>query len=338
MVSTRTTLAPDSTFAGTSWQCFALRKGEQTAIEIRRDEATRYLSEGARIWLDVVAPEESDAKWLSSTFGFHELALIDLRSNDVRPKQEAYGDVLFTVFGAINLNPGEDELDMINLNIFLTDRFVVSAHRKPLKTIRNAITLMSRKPSPLARGTDYLYYLLLDGVVNRYLDIMDDVETQLDEIETIVFADRPRPVQEQIFTEKRRLALLRRSVGAKRDALRELVYGNLPQISPETRTLLRDVLDQVMRISDSIESYRELASGLMDSYMSHISHRMNEVMKLMSVIATMMLPLSFLTGIFGMNFDVMPGTHVSYGFWVLAAFMGMMVAGLIWFFRRSGIL
>lgn len=320
------------------WRCFALQPGSKTASIAEREAIPQLVASGTRIWLDIQGPTPEDTAWLADTFGFHQLALLDVLNNDVRPKQETYDEVLFTVLGAVNLNPGEDALDTINLNMFLTSQYLISTHCKPLKSTRRVLTALEKGRNWLARGTDHIYYRLFDGVVNRYLDILDEMEEHFDNIEYKVFKTNDPSVQESIFHEKRRIAFLKRSIGPTRDALRELVYGAFEQIKPETQTLLRDVLDHVMRIGDGIESYRELAAGLMDSYMSRISNRMNEVMKLMSIIATVMLPLSFLTGLFGMNFDRIPGLHFEYGFWVLCFFMSALIGLLLWFFRRKGIL
>ena len=320
------------------WNCFAVRPGDTATTAVDRADISELRKDGVRLWIDIEAPSAEDTEWLAKEFGFHELALIDVLNNAVRPKQETYEDVLFTVVGAVNLNPGEDALDTINLNIFLTNHYIVSAHSKPLKTTRSTIAGLKKGRNWLTRGTDHVYYRLLDGVVDRYLDILDEMEEQFSDIEFKVFNTNDKSIQEEIFREKRRIAFLKRSIGPKRDALRELVHGSFEQIRPETQILLRDVLDHVMRINDGIESYRELASGLIDSYMSRLSNRMNEVMKLMSIIATVMLPLSFLTGVFGMNFEVIPGLHFEYGFWLLCFFMAILIVMIIWFFRRKGIM
>ena len=318
--------------------CYAFTPGEKKSIPVDRDQVPSLLSQGARVWVDIEAPTDDEVEWLRDVFDFHELTLVDVMNNAVRPKQESFGDVLFTVFSAINLNEDQDQLDTINLNIFLTDRYIISTHLRPLKTIRDTVRAMARSRDPLSRGTDYVYYLLLDGVVNRYLDVMDEVDESLVALEHDVFETPSRDIQEKIFREKRRLAYLKRSITPKRDAVRDLVHDDFPQITEEVRLLIRDVLDHILRIVDAIESYRELTTGLMDSYMTNISNRMNEVMKLMSIIATVMLPLSFLTGLFGMNFDVIPGLHLEYGFWALMAFMMILASFLAWFFKRKGII
>ena len=232
--------APEVEEITSVWTCFVLRSGDKKLSHAEREEVPQLLADGARMWIDIEAPTEADTEWLADTFGFHDLSLIDVLNDDVRPKQESYDDVLFTVLGAVNLNPGEDALKTINLNIFLTADYVVSTHSKPLKTTRRVSQALKRRGAWLTLGTDHLYYRLLDGVVNRYLDILDEMEDHFDEIEHKVFKTDDRSVQESIFREKRRCAYLKRSIGPTRDAVRELVYGSFAQIKPETQTLLRD--------------------------------------------------------------------------------------------------
>lgn len=321
------------------WTCFTLDPAGKKVVPLPPEELEEAIAAGRRLWIDIGAPTREDTQRLKELFHFHDLALEDVLNNDVRPKQESYDEALFTVFGCMNLNPGEDELDTINLNLFLTPQVLVTTHCKPLKTIRNAVRNAEGGRGGLVKGTDFLYYRLLDGVIDRYLDFTDDFEEEIGEIERTIFSDPTnREVQGRVFEFKRKIAYLRRSLGPQRDALKTLATTELPQISRETRTHLRDVLDHVLRISDTLESYRELLNSLMDSYMSQISNRMNEVMKLMSIIATVMLPLSFLTGLFGMNFDNIPGLHWEVGFWVLLGVMVILVMGLVWFFRRRNIL
>lgn len=321
------------------WECFFLDEDTRRVARFDPEELEDRLAREQRVWVDVLSPGRADIQRLKHLFRFHDLALTDVLNNHVRPKQETYDQVLFTVFGCINLNPGEDELDTINLNLFLTPKYLVTAHCKPLKTIQTAIRNAEKGRGGLIKGTDFLYYRLLDGVIDRYLDFTDDFEEGISDIEHAIFSERAgREIQADVFEFKRRIAYLRRSLGPQRDALKTLATTELPQITKNTRVHLRDVLDHVLRISDTLESYRELLNSLMDSYMSQISNRMNEVMKLMSIIATVMLPLSFLTGLFGMNFDNIPGLQWEVGFWALLGVMIALVLGLVWFFRRRKIL
>ena len=318
--------------------CVAWLEAERKTVQVQREEVSSYLEKGVPLWLDILAPTGEDTEWLDENFGFHPLALSDLLNNQVRPKQESYGDVLFTVFGAVNLKPDENRTDTINLNLFLTPAYLVTTHLKPLNTVQAAKETMRGKHGPLSKGTDFLYYTLLDGVIDRYLDVLEEVAEEVEAIESEVFGEKSTDVQRRIFSTRSRLANMRRSIGPKREALRDLVYEEFPQIKAATRTLLRDVLDHVQHISDRLEAYREVLNGLMEAYMVQISNRMNEVIKLLSIISTIMLPLSFVTGIFGMNFEAIPGLQSEIGFWAVMAFMGILTGWMLWLFKRKKIL
>lgn len=320
------------------WFCFANQGPHEPAKRVDRADIPNLLDHDTVIWIDIIQPRPEDMTWLKATFAFHELALEDVLNNEVRPKQELYDQVLFTVFGAINLQQAGNELSTVNLNIFLTPNFIVTAHGEPLKSTRIVRQLVRTRSGILDKGTDYLYHHLLDGVIDRYFDVLDHLEEDIDQIEEDLFEAKNQALQEPIFQAKRKVATLKRSIGPKRTALRTLVHGDFPQISPERQLHLRDVLDHVRRIDDTLESYRELLNSLMASYMTQISNQMNEVMKLMSIIATIMLPLSFLTGLFGMNFARMPGLTWEFGFWALVLAMVGLVGGMLWFFRRREIL
>ena len=326
--------------ADSRWiRCFCVNATTRLSEEFPKEKVPEMLAEGKVFWIDILNPDKKDTSWLRRTFKFHKLALTDVLNNSVRPKQELYDDVLFTVFNAINLNPGEEALDTINLNIFLTNNYIVSTHCKPLKTIRDTIKKIEEKKGLLEKGPDHLYYLLLDGVINRYFDIQDELEEEIQAIEEEIFDEGASDLQARLFTLRKKLTFAKRSINPKRDALRTLVYEGFPQLNAETQTLLRDVLDHVLRISETLESFRELVSGLRDSLMTQISNQMNEVMKLMSIIATVMLPLSFLTGIFGMNFENMPGlTFGAAGFWGLILVMVALAGLIVWAFRKNNIL
>ena len=320
------------------WYCFANQGSHKPAKRVDREDISNLLQHNTVIWIDIIQPNLEDMQWLKNAFAFHELALEDVLNNETRPKQELYDEVLFTVFGAISLQPDADELSTVNLNIFLTPKFIVTAHGEPLKSTRTVRHLVQTRPGLLDKGADHLYHHLLDGVIDRYFDVLDHIEEDIDEIEESLFEAKNQALQEPIFQAKRKVTTLKRSIGPKRTALRELVQGEFPQISPERQLHLRDVLDHVRRIDDMLESYRELLNSLMASYMTKISNQMNEVMKLMSIIATIMLPLSFLTGLFGMNFAKMPGLTWDFGFWTLLLVMVGLVGGMLWFFRERGIL
>ncbi|MBI3118569.1 MAG: magnesium/cobalt transporter CorA [Candidatus Hydrogenedentes bacterium] len=325
-------------FAESRYWCCVSEEGKTWSFGAELGDVPKLLKEGKQLWLDILRPSKEDIQWLKETFLFHDLALSDVMNNETRPKQETYEDILFTVFGAINMNPGDEALDIINLNLFLTRQYVVSVHLKPLKAVRQVKEAVEHRRELAVHGPDYIFYRLLDGVVDQYFDIFNELEDQLDQLEERIFSGNDPGIQEAIFGIKKQSATLRSSLGPKREALKILVYAEFNQLDKDIQTNLRDVLDHVMRMWDMLEAQRDLLNGLMDSYMVQISNRMNQIMKLLSVIATIMLPLSFITGIFGMNFDHIPLLHSPTGFWITAGGMAALAVGMLWVFKRKQIL
>lgn len=329
------TSADKATNKSSRWNCFAKQIDRTKSVRVSREAIPNLLQIQNPVWVDVEGATKEDIAWLKQTFEFHDLALEDVLNEETRPKQELYDETLFTVFTAINFNPNQTTFDRLNLYIFLGQDFIVTVHSQPLKSIQHISRIVEARQGVLTRGLDYLYYMLLDNVIDWYFDILDKIEDDIDKIEENIFNDEMDDVQEAIFATKRKIMHLKRSIGPKREALRILVYADFPQISRDIQIHLRDILDHVLRIDDMLESYRELLNGLIDLHRTEIANRLNEIMKLLSVISTIMLPLSFLTGLFGMNFAVMPGLDWQYGFWVLLGFMALLVTFLIWFFKHN---
>ncbi len=320
------------------WACFVQIEENGACIQVKRDEVPGYLAKGNLMWIDILDPTAEDTGWLEEVFDFHTLALSDVLNNDVQPKQETYDDILFTVFAGVNFSPNEYVFDTVNLNLFLSTQYLVTAHCHPLKTVNTVKTMVKTQAHVLSKGTDHVYYHLLDGLVDRYVTAIDKMEDDIEDLEEAVFEGLEEKIQETLFELKRHAAHAKRSLRPKKEALRVLVNRELPQITDETRTHLRDVLDHVSGSIDHLEAHRELLNSLMDSYMSRISNKMNRVMEMLTIIATIMLPLSVITGVFGMNFRYIPGLDSHIGFWVLMLFMGALATGMILVFRKKGIL
>jgi magnesium transporter len=293
---------------------------------------------GGFLWVDVEHPSPEDTARLGELFGFHPLALEDVLNDRGLPKQETYGGTLFTVMSALS---GKEEPDgtpvTVNVSLFLRERLLVTCHSRSLACMDEVRGMMSDRDLLDHHTPDYLYYLVLDGIIDEYLTRAEKLETKIDDIEEEVFQPRfrrnsdPRRV---IYETRRQLSRLGRLMLSKEETLRALVLRDYPQIRPETRTHLRDVLDHVLRARDHLTMMRELLTALMESHLSRLSMRLEESMKLLTIIGTIMLPLSFLTGIWGMNFRHMPGLDWPYSFPVLSGFMLALVAFMLALFRR----
>lgn len=325
-------------------RCFARHDGKTK--EISRDDVSKHLRAGDKLWVDIEGPEEEDTAWLGETFGFHPLALSDVLNNRTRPKQESYdGGVLFIVFGALNFNKGYDKLDSINLNIFLTTNIIVTAHCLPLRSVREEFERFERVTDGLERGTGHLAYRIIDHIVDFYLEVLNVVDAKVSKLEAEMFAQSEKVITQvnkkeeivrRVFSLKKRVTLLRRSVRPKRDLINELIHSDTPIFTDETRTHFRDVLDHLILIYNVLETTPDSLNMLLEVHLTQIGNVQNEVMKLLSIISTIMLPLSLIAGIYGMNFDLMPGTHGPHGFAIAIASMILIGWASLVFLRRKG--
>ncbi len=325
-------------------RCFARHDGKTK--EVSRDDVSKHLKAGDKLWVDVEGAEAEDTAWLGETFGFHPLALSDVLNNRTRPKQESYeGGVLFIVFAALNFNKGYDRLDSMNLNIFLMPNVIVTTHCLPMRSVREEIEHFERVQDGLEKGPGHLAYRIIDRVVDFYLEVLNVVDEKVSRLETEMFAhsekvisgmNKKEAIVRRVFSLKKRVTLLRRSVRPKRDLILELIHSDYPVFTNETRTHFRDVLDHLILIHDVLESTPDSLNMLLDVHLTQIGNVQNEVMKLLSIISTIMLPLTLIAGIYGMNFEIIPGTHGPYGFGILVALMVVIGWASLVLLRRRG--
>ncbi len=293
------------------------------------------------VWVNVDGLGDVELlKRLGEIFELHTLALEDVLNTRHRPKAEAYDDNLFVVTRMARIR--DDALDIEQVSLFLGGRFVVSFQERPgdcLEPVRERI----RKGGTRVRfmGPDYLAYALIDAIVDAYFPVLEHYSERLNDAEDIVVVAPDHQTVEQIHGLKRDFQVLRHGIWPFREALRDL-SGDMPLIRDETRYFLRDCHDHVIQIVDILETFRERAAGLTDLYLSSLSNRMNEVMKVLTIIATIFIPLSFIAGVYGMNFDPaasplnMPELQWYLGYPFALAIMLLVAVGLLYYFRRKG--
>lgn len=284
-------------------------------------------------WVDLEGATLEEIAALESPFGFHPLAVEDAQNPATRPKIEEYEGFLFIVTRAINHNEGQPALDLITLSIFLNRRVIVTVHEHPMKSVEMACDRLRRHPDVLAGGPDRLLHHLLDQVVDYYFPFVERLEEAIESLEDAVFTS-PRPaLLESIFRTRKEVVTLRRSLGPLRGVLVNLMSG-LPYIDAELRPFFRDVYDNVLRALDELDMCREVLAGLLESYLSQVNNRLSEVMKRLTALAVIGLPMTIISGFFGMNFDLLPWTKQPWG--VLAAVAVMVAASgaLYYVFQR----
>ncbi len=288
--------------------------------------------EGTVGWLDLEAPAPDDVHALESLFGFHPLALEDALNPDTRPKIEEYENFLFVVTRAVNHNPGQAALDLIPLFVFLNRHIIVTVHPRPLRGVHTAVQRIRKHPEILQHGPDRLLHNLLDQVVDFYFPLVDELEDRIEDLQDRVFV-QPEPGQlAEIFQARKEAVALRRSLAPLREVVTNLMSG-VPYVDADLRPFFRDVYDHVLRILDQIETNRDILAGLLDSYLSQVNNRMSAVMKRLTLLTAIGLPMTIISGFFGMNFEEMPWIKLPWG--VTAATSAMVAAsfGIYGFFR-----
>ncbi len=286
-------------------------------------------------WLDIEAPTEDDVKLMSEVLKFHPLAVEDCVHKQARPKIEDYSGYIFIVFHGINFNPGEYLLDTIDVDFFIGLNFIVTVHEKPLQSIAVTKARLEKNPNLLEAGPDRVLYRILDELVDRYISVIDDMSEMLTKIEDSIFENFSKEALSQIFSTKKEVLSLRRLSGPQMEILKTLTYKESPYIKSSTQMYLRDVYDHMLRIVDMLDNQRDLLSGALDSYLSQVSNRTNDVMKVLSIVATIMLPMSVLTGLYGTNFVKLPGATNPMAFWVLVFIMVTLAGGLFSYFKKK---
>ncbi len=289
-------------------------------------------------WLDLTAPGPGELAQLRKIFGFHPLAIEDTEEFGQRPKLDNFGDHIFLVFyGAVSQGPHDPE-QMSEVHLFVSGQYLVTIHRDPVPAlVQQREELDGRR----LHSEQFLLYRVLDALTDSFFPILADLDTEIDDLESAVLANPTDQQLQRLFTIKRQLVAMRKVVTPQRDLFARSVdqIAELPGLQLDERDYFRDVYDHLIRISDLIDSYRDLLSGATDLYLSTVSNRQNDVMKQLTVIATIFLPLSFITGFFGQNFTYLVANliHATWTFWVFG--IGSMLATaavLLAFFRRKG--
>jgi magnesium transporter len=315
--------------------CHVFHPDGTGTVHFSRETVQRLLDDGQFFWLDLEQPLPGDFDILREVFRYHPLAVEDSESFGQRAKIEPYDDFVFIVlFGAV---PDADRL--VEVHVFFSEKYMVTVHKDDAPAFTEIRERYAKRSDPVAHPSRLLYRIV-DGLVDSFFPILADFDDRIDELEDAIFAHADDRQLQEIFRMKRLLVGMRKSITPQRDAFASLMGGvaELPGMTDDDERYWRDVYDHLIRISDLIDSYRDLLSGAMDVYLSTVSNRLNSVMKQLAIIATIFLPLTWLTGFFGQNFGYMVrGISSSWEFWAFGiGFEVAAVAGLLLMFRRRG--
>ena len=287
-------------------------------------------------WLDVAEPSDEQIDALADRFGWHKLVREDLKEFEQRPKIDSYGDYMLLVFYGAHFDKNGDPA-LTEVHIMVSGSYIVTLRHKGCHELESLHARFQERP---AGSEQFVVYRVLDTLTDSFFPVLEKLDEDIDQLEDDIVQKPTDEQLQRIFKTKRLLVQLRRVVTPQRDLAARAIddIKELPGIDPDQTNYFRDIYDHLIRVSDTIDSYRDLVSGAMDAYLSTVSNRMNVVMKQLTIIATIFLPLTFLTGFFGQNFGWLVDNISS--FWVFLVFGigGLLVscALLLVYFRRQG--
>jgi magnesium transporter len=296
-----------------------------------------YLARDQFFWLDITGPTKHEVGQLRDLFGFHPLALEDTLDFGQRPKLDDYGDYAFVVFYGARQGP-EGEVQPQEVQMFVSGKYLLTLHQEPMPALT---AQRERLDGRVLHSEQFLLYRVFDALTDSFFPLLERIDENLDDLEEAIVSEPTDAQLHKLFALKRDLVAMRKVVTPQRDLFARSIeqIGELPGLVLDERDYFRDVYDHLIRISDLIESYRDLLSGATDLYLSTVNNRQSEVMKQLAIVGTIFLPLSFITGFFGENFAwlVREGISSTWSFFVLG--IGSMLVTclfLLAFFRRKG--
>src|SRR5262245_55844223 len=276
-------------------------------------------------WIDLEGEEEASARATLAPLGIHPVALDDVVADVNRPKVDNYGDYLYVAVHSArweaDQSPALREIDLL-----VGTRFLVIYHDAPTRSITSAMEILPRRPDLLARGPAVMLHFLLDELVDNYLPITEAIAGNIDELEELCFRDSDESIAPRILRLKRGMSAMRRIVGPQRDTVLALTRDEFRAIPAEVRPYLRDVYDRLARVNDLLDSFRDEGATLLELQVAVTSNRLNSVIKVLTVIATIMLPLTVVTSYYGMNFR-MPEFAWRYGWLYALALLAVTALG-----------
>lgn len=294
------------------------------------------------LWVDFISEPPENAAPILQKFGFHPLAIDDALEETHTPKIDDWGEYLYIVLNVLNYKheSGVFKSEIDELDIFLGRNYVITHHDQLLSPIEDTWAACQRDIRHAQEGPDHLLYRIIDSLVMGYMPLVEEIDQQIDEIEDRVF-DRPSPdILEQIFALKRILLSMRRILLPQREVLNKLARDEYRVVDPKDRIFFRDIYDHLVRLHDLNESLRDLVSGALDTYLSVTNNRMNEVMKTLTIITTLFMPITFVTGFFGMNFfepvaHLIGWTNEQMFDVMLSIVVGLPLVMYLWMHRRT---
>ncbi|GAX91569.1 magnesium/cobalt transporter CorA [Effusibacillus lacus] len=300
---------------------------------LRKGELLQH--ENNLLWIDLYNCTVDELKFVGAIFDFHPLAIEDCLHDSPRSKVDNYDDYYFFVFHALRYDEeSEREITTEELNVFLGKNYIVTVHQNPLHSIGRIAARSLREPHYMNKGPDFLLYSIVDGITDEYFPIMERISTRIDELEDEMYEHPAQEITEEFLALKRTIVLIRRVIQPKKRIFANVGGRYSFDVQEDNVPYFIDLVDHLERISDSLEVFRDLVSGAMETYYSLVTARTNDTIRVLTIISTVAMPLTFITGFFGMNVPLPFSDH-----WIstvlITLLLGVMTFGMLKVFREK---
>jgi magnesium transporter len=315
----------------------ALLRGEQLLTGSTELAHEWTAGSGDRLWVDIEDPQkESLEPLIEGRFGFHELAAEDSLSDNTLPKYDAFATYDFFIFRAVDVDLSAHGSQTYKLAAFLGADFVITIHRESMRAVDDVWTRLGGDRRPLQRGPDFLLYTIVDHIVDAHFPLLEQMEECVDVLQESIFANANEGHLDELLHLKRDVNVLRRHSLPQRELLNQISRGDAQFIRREHLIYFRDAYDHMFRISETIDVERDMMAGTMEAYLSVVANRTNDIMKVLTVFSAIMLPLTLIAGIYGMNFEHMPELHWLHGYPFALGLMAATAAVMgLWFWKKG---
>ena len=296
---------------------------------------TEALDPAVAGWIDFVGEAEAAERLLTAQ-GFHPLAIEDTFTLQHQPRVEEYSDHLFVIVRGIDFNRdrASGDLQTLKLAAFLRANLLITVHRAPLRSVALVRSRVEESGRPVAGGVVQLLWTICDEMIDLYFPIVDEIGAEIEELEQQVLNDPEREDLQRILDLRRKLGVLRRTMLPHRAVFSHLANSRDALFDATASLNFRDTLENVLRLTDAVDQLRDQLSNVKDTYLSVISQRTNEIMKVLTLFSAIMLPLTFIAGVYGMNFEYIPELASRYGYFAVLGAMGVIAMGMVFWFRR----
>jgi zinc transporter len=302
------------------------------AREIGWDEVKRRPPGEGLLWLHLDRSDAHTRSWLTDNCGLDPLVVEALLADETRPRSMAFDSGLLLIMRGVNFNPGADPEDMVSIRIWVEPNLVISCRQRRVAAVQDIRDAIAHGRVPRNEGD--LVVSLAGTLMQRASTVIEDLEDAVDELEEQLLEAESREVRFRLHILRRQAIALRRHLSPQRDALARLVTEEQPWLQPVHRSRVREIADRVTRYVEDLDEVRERAAVVQDELMNQLSERMNKTVYLLTVVATIMLPLGFLTGLLGINVGGIPGAEIGWAFWAVCGSLAAVVAIEIWIFKR----